>query len=124
MARLSCSIIPIVSALVGFLPKVIVVLFGYQCENRPAHRNPWFTLVSGFFPRFFVQPDLLSLLYMERFTAFVELQGRTLQVHSVFGRPNSCSIRSGSPPDTFPQSFRSMAPNAASPADSETSGTD
>src|SRR5678816_1435984 len=77
---------------VGFLPKEIVVFFGYQGENRPAHRHPRFTLVSRLFPRFFIQPDLLCLLYMERFIAFVILQGRTLKMHSVFGGPNGRSV--------------------------------
>src|SRR5882757_10252950 len=90
---------------IGILPKKISVLFCYQCKNRPAHRNPWLTLMSCFFPGFFVQPDLFCLLYMKRLAAFVEFQSRTLQVHSVFGRPNSGSIRSSSPPNTVPQSF-------------------
>jgi hypothetical protein len=68
------------------LPKVISVLLINQCKNGAAYRNPWFTLVPGFFPGFLIQPDLFCLLDMERFAAFVKFQSRTLQVHAVFSQ--------------------------------------
>src|ERR1700676_1162323 len=77
----------------------------YQCENGSAYGNSRCTLVARLFPGFFIQPDLLSLLYMERFAAFIEFQGGTLKVHALFGGPNRRSIRSSAPPNSLPQSF-------------------
>ena len=64
-----------------------------------------FALVPGFFPGFFKNPDLLCLLNMKRLAAFIIFQGRTLQVHSLFGCPYSGSIGSRSPPDAVAQTL-------------------
>src|SRR5664279_1500602 len=82
-----------------------MICFIYQCENGSAHGNSRCTLMTRLFPGFFIQPDLLSLLYMKRLAALIEFQSRTLKVHSLFGGPDSRGIGSGAPPNSLPQSF-------------------
>src|SRR5690606_40836682 len=83
----------------------IFVLVVYYGKYGAAHRNSRFALMSRFFPGFFVGPDLFGLLNVKRLPALVILQGRTLEVHTDFCRPDGGSIRSRTPPNTVTQSF-------------------
>ena len=50
--------------------------------------------------------DLRRLLHVQWLARFVELEGRTLEVHPQLRRPDGGGIGRGSPPDSLPQAGR------------------
>ena len=62
--------------------------------------------MPGLFPRGAEGPDLRGLLDVERLSGLVVFEGRALQVHPEFCRPDRRGVGAGAPPDPFAQAFR------------------
>src|ERR1700733_1350745 len=78
----------------------------HEREDAAAHRDPRRARVTCRFPRLAEFPDLLRLLDVERPSALVDFERRTLQVHAELGGPFAGSVGCGPPPNTIAQTLR------------------
>src|SRR6185437_1620660 len=75
-------------------------------EDAAADRDARLARMARLFPGGAEGPDLGSLLDVERLSCFVVLEGRALQVHSEFSRPDGGGVGAGAPPDPIAQALR------------------
>ena len=77
-----------------------------QREDAAADRHARLARMAGFFPGLAKDPDLLGLLHVEGFSAFVEFERRALQIHPQLRRPCRGGVGGGTPPDPLAQALR------------------
>src|SRR5271170_6256837 len=101
VAKKADSVLVLVAA-----PEIGAVTIVHECKDAAADRRPWLARMTGRLPRLTEYPDLLRLLYVERTSALVTFECRTLQIHPELGRPACGGIRTGAPPDSIAQALR------------------